>query len=74
MAVMPKFRNKKIGQKILNEIICISKQMKLNKLILYSNRKLKNAINLYLKYGFKEVRLESTCHYKRADIKMSLSI
>jgi hypothetical protein len=40
----------------------------------YSNRKLKNAINLYLKYGFKEVRLESTCHYKRADIKMSLSI
>ena len=44
MAVMPKFRNKKIGQKILNEIICISKQMKLNKLILYSNRKLKNNV------------------------------
>ena len=74
MAVNPDFRNNKIGQKILKEMICVSKKMKLTKIILYSNRKLKNAIYLYLKYGFVELNIEKDCPYKRADIKMELYI
>ena len=74
MAVDPKCRNQKIGQKILKEIISIAKQRKIHKLILYSNRILKNAIYLYLKYNFTEINLEKDCPYKRANIKMELFI
>jgi len=74
MAVDPKCRNQKIGQKILKEIISIAKQRKIHKLILYSNKILKNAIYLYLKYNFTEINLEKDCPYKRANIKMELFI
>ena len=74
MAVDPKCRNQKIGQKILKEIISIAKQRKIHKLILYSNRILKNAIYLYLKHNFTEINLEKDCPYKRANIKMELFI
>jgi len=74
MAVNPNYRNKRIGQKLLVKIISIANKMKLKKIILYSNRKLKNAIHLYLKYNFNEINLEENCPYDRADIKMELSI
>ena len=74
MAVDPKCRNQKIGQKILREIISVAKKKNIYKLILYSNRILKNAIYLYLKYNFNEVNLEKECPYKRANIKMELFI
>ena len=48
--------------------------MSLKKIILYSNKKLKNAIHLYLKYNFIEIALEDNCPYVRANIKMELSI
>ena len=74
MAVNPNYRNKRIGQKLLVKIISIANKMKLKKIILYSNRKLKNAIHLYLKYNFEEISLEENCPYDRANIKMELSI
>ena len=74
MAVDPNYRGKKIGQKLLEQIIFIAREKKLNKLILYSNKKLENAIYLYSKYKFIEIRLEKNCPYKRANIKMELSI
>ena len=74
MAVNPNYRNKRIGHKLLVKIISIANKMKLKKIILYSNRKLKNAIHLYLKYNFNEINLEENCPYDRADIKMELSI
>ena len=74
MAVNPNYRNNKIGQKLLIKIIAIAKKMSSKKIILYSNKKLENAIHLYLKYNFIEIALEENCPYSRANIKMELSI
>jgi len=46
-----------------------AKQKGIQKLILYSNRKLKSAIHLYENFGFIEIPVEEGV-YERADIKM----
>ena len=74
MAVDPSYRGKKIGQRLLEKIIYIAREKKLSKIILYSNKRLENAIYLYSKYKFIEIQLEKNCPYKRANIKMELSI
>jgi ribosomal protein S18 acetylase RimI-like enzyme len=74
MAVAPKERGQKIGQQLLQHCISYAKQNGLKALLLYSNTKLENAIYLYRKYGFKELRLEDNSPYERSDIKMLLSL
>ena len=74
MAVLPKMRGQKIGQKLLNHAINFAKENKFKNLLLYSNRSLENAIYLYKKIGFKEVKLELNTPYKRADIKMEFNM
>lgn len=74
MAVSPKHRGFKIGQKIMQYCIDFAKEKQLPKLVLYSNRKLENAIYIYRKYGFVEVPLEANSPYKRSDIKMELKL
>ncbi|APY00407.1 GNAT family N-acetyltransferase [Lacinutrix venerupis] len=70
MAVSPNFRGQKIGQKLLQHCIKFAKANNFNRLLLYSSRKLENAIYLYRKFGFKEIEVENNCPYKRCDIKM----
>lgn len=72
MAVSPKHRGKKIGQKLMQYCIDFSNQYQFSKLILYSNTKLENAIYIYRKYGFIEIDLEPDTPYDRSDIKMEL--
>ncbi len=72
MAVSPKHRGFKIGQKLMQYCIDFARDMDLPKLILYSNRTLENAIYIYRKYGFVEKPLELDTPYKRSDIKMEL--
>jgi N-acetylglutamate synthase-like GNAT family acetyltransferase len=72
MAVLPEMRGYKIGQRLLQHCIDFAKQQNLKALLLYSNTKLENAIYLYRKYGFKELKLESNSPYARSDIKMLL--
>ena len=72
MAGSTKYRGRKIGQKILENCLKKAKEMGLNKLILYSNRVLENAIHIYKKHGFTEIPIDSNSPYKRADIKMEL--
>lgn len=72
MAVLPKERGQKIGQKLLDYCVNFAKTKQLKGLLLYSNTALENAIYLYRKYGFKEVELEKSTPYKRSDIKMVL--
>ena len=74
MAVLPKARGQGIGQQLMDHCIQFSKDNQIKKLILYSNTKLENAIYIYRKWGFKEIELESTSSYERADIKMELTI
>ncbi|GAA4882578.1 GNAT family N-acetyltransferase [Flaviramulus aquimarinus] len=73
MAVSPNHRGFKIGQQLMQHCIDFAKNtIGLPKLILYSNRKLENAIYIYRKYGFIELPLEPDTPYKRSDIKMEL--
>ncbi|MCF6306659.1 MAG: GNAT family N-acetyltransferase [Flavobacteriaceae bacterium] len=74
MAVAPNQRGKKIGQQLMQHCIDFSKENNLDKLIIYSSRKLENAIYIYRKYGFIEIPVEVDCHYKRCDIKLVLLI
>ena len=72
MAVTKAHRNKGIGKSCLNGIKeAKNKQMK--RILIYSNKRLENAIYLYKKYGFKEVHLEKPSPYERADIKLELN-
>ncbi len=70
MAVSPKNRGYKIGQQLMTKCINFAKENNFNKLLLYSNTKLENAIYIYRKFGFVEVQLEENSPYKRSDIKM----
>ncbi len=74
MAVSPNYRGLKIGQKMMEYCIEFSKNKKWDKILLYSSRKLENAIYIYKKYGFAEVTVEENCPYERCDIKMVLNL
>ena len=72
MGVSPKHRGFKIGQQLMQHCIDFAKTNNMPKLVIYSNRKLENAIYIYRKYGFIEIAIEPNCPYKRCDIKMEL--
>ena len=73
MAVTETMQGKGIGITLMEHCLNYSKTNQIQKLILYSNTKLKTAIAIYRKYGFKEVSFDAT-HYKRANIKMELEL
>ena len=73
MAVDENFQGQKIGNHLMEFCIAKAKELKVNKIVLYSNTMLGAAIHLYKKYGFAEVPLEHT-DYKRSNIKMELVI
>ena len=70
MAVKPEYRNKGVGKKLLLKCIEYANHKSYESLILYSNKKLKNAIHLYKSYEFKEIEMERKSPYLRANIKM----
>ena len=70
MAVKPEYRNKGIGKKLLKKCIDYSKSNNHSSIILYSNKKLNNAIHLYRTFGFNETKIEKKSPYLRANIKM----
>lgn len=72
MAVTPDVRGKKVGQKLMEHTLEFARNQHWEKLIIYSNRKLENAIYIYKKFGFIEIPLEKDLPYDRADIKMEL--
>lgn len=74
MAVKPKYRGKKIGHKLMEHTLNFAIHEGWERLIIYSNRKLENAIHLYKKYGFVEIPIEENNPYSRGDIKMQLML
>lgn len=74
MAVSPEARGKKIGQYLMQFTIKYAREQGWQKLVIYSNRKLENAIHIYRKFGFIEIPLEQNNPYGRGDIKMALQL
>ena len=72
MAVPKNFRGAGIGNQMMAFSIRFAEQHHWQKLLLYSNTKLKNSIHLYRKYGYVEIPLESSAPYQRGNIKMEL--
>ncbi|MDC7995526.1 GNAT family N-acetyltransferase [Altibacter sp. HG106] len=72
MAVSPEHRGQKIGQHLLEYTLDFARSHSYEKLILYSNTRLENAIYLYRKYGFVEIPQETNVPYERSNIKMEL--
>lgn len=72
MAVSPKAQGKKIGQQLLSHTLNYAKRQGWKKLIIYSSRKLENALYIYRKFGFVEIPIEENNPYARGDIKMEL--
>ena len=74
MAVAPTHQGKNIGQQLLIYALNFCRDMKCEKLLLYSHTKLKAALHIYKKHGFIEVPLESKTPYERSNIKMALNL
>ena len=73
MTVQEELRGKGIANMLMDECLKFAKENKANEIFLISNDSLKIARNLYDKYGFKEVNLDSQ-KYDRGNVKMSLKI
>lgn len=71
MAVDENFKGLKLSNLLMEACIEFAKQQQAEKIFLVSNRILKPALNLYLKYNFVEVAMDET-DYERADIQMEL--
>jgi ribosomal protein S18 acetylase RimI-like enzyme len=71
MAVTKSFQGQGLSKKLMDACIAFAIDKKATTIILFSNRKLEAAINLYKQYGFKEIPLATT-DYSRADIQMEL--
>ena len=74
MAVTESYQGKKIGQKLMLACIDFAKEKGWDRLFLDSNRKLKPAINLYIKMGFVEIPVPEDSPYERCNIRMELKL
>ncbi len=74
MAVDKSHQGLQIGQKMLVFAIEYAQNQNLEKILLYSSKKLDTALHIYKKYGFKEIALEEDVIYARSDIKMELTL
>ena len=73
MTVQEDFRGKGIANMLMDECLKFAKENKANEIFLISNNSLTIARNLYDKYGFKEVDLDSK-KYDRGNVKMRLTL
>ena len=72
MAVDASARGKGFGDHLMQTAIAFAKEKGAREIVLYSNKKLEAAINLYKKYGFVFVSCAFDDRYRRADVMMRL--
>jgi putative acetyltransferase len=72
MSVAQEFRSKGISKLLLEKCLDKAKEMRVKKIILFSNHQLKAALSLYEKYGFQYIPVEDS-PFLTADIKMELT-
>ena len=73
MTVKENYRGKGIANKLMDQCLDFAKQKNTKEIFLISNDSLTTARNLYDKYGFNEVDLDSS-KYDRGNVKMILKI
>ena len=73
MTVDTQYRGNGIAKKLMDKCILFAKEKKVKEIILITNDTLVIARNLYDKYGFKEVPLDSD-KYLRGNVKMTLNL
>jgi ribosomal protein S18 acetylase RimI-like enzyme len=73
MTVDTQYRGNGIAKKLMDKCILFAKEKKVKEIILITNDTLVIARNLYDKYGFKEVTLDSD-KYLRGNVKMTLNL
>ena len=73
MTVDTQYRGNGIANKLMDKCILFAKEKKVKEIILITNDTLVIARNLYDKYGFKEVSLDSD-KYLRGNVKMTLNL
>lgn len=74
MSVTKDSQGKGISKLLMDACIKMAKDKKWDRLFLYSNTLLVPAIQLYRRYGFNEIPLESDSQYYRTNIKMELKL
>lgn len=72
MAVDEAYQGLKIGRKLLEHAIQVAQRRGVTAITLETNSKLKTAIKLYEKLGFKPDPDAADSHYSRVDVKMRL--
>ncbi len=71
MTVVPEWRGKGISKLLLEKCLNKARQLNAKRVFLFSNSQLKAALNLYTKFGFRQIELIDS-PLKTADIKMEL--
>ena len=74
MTVLEECRGLGIANKLMDKCIDFAKQHNAKEIALITNSALVIARNLYDKYGFKEVLLDSNKYGVRGDVKMILKL
>jgi len=73
MTVKKDFRGLGLSKKLMDKCIEYAKELGYSEIFLISNRKLKKARELYNKYNFKEVPIDSQ-KYLRGNVKLILTL
>lgn len=73
MAITAEHQGNGYGQQLLKHAVSTAAALGYKEMLLYSNRKLKNSIYIYRKFGFKEIP-NSNSPYERGNIKMLLKL
>ena len=71
LAVTKNYQNNGIAKVLIEKAIQTAKKEDAEKILLYSNSKLKKAYHLYKEYGFKEININNN-KYETANLKMEL--
>jgi len=71
LGVKEKYQGRGIGRKLMDTVMDFAYEKGAEKIVLFTNSKLATAIELYFKYGFKEIPMADN-EYEEADKKMEL--
>ena len=73
MAVDPAYQGRGISKMLLDHCLSAARDLKADKIFLFSNSQLTTALQLYSRYGFRHVAPENS-PFVTADVKMELDL